>query len=254
MGLVETEGIVTKEIKYGDTSRIITLITKDYGKISAIANNVRTGKSKLISGLSLFVYSDFVLYEGKGKSGSLYRVNEINVKEPFKKIKESIDKMAYASYFADVTNKSVEENNPDTEMMRLLLNSLYFLDNDGAEFSLLKPVFEIKTAQILGYAPNFSECANCGVKENIVYLDPVGGRGFCRKCGPLLKQFYSMNETVKGLWEYIQNVGLKSALSVSTKQDTVDYLSHLTEKYLSVQLEFEFKTLEFLKNVLSAGI
>ncbi len=254
MGLVETEGIVTKEIKYGDTSRIITLITKDYGKISAIANNVRTGKSKLIMGLSLFVYSDFVLYEGKGKSGSLYRVNEINVKEPFKKIKESIDKMAYASYFADVTNKVVGENNPDTEMMRLLLNSLYFLNNDGADFSLLKPVFEIKTALLCGYAPNFLECANCGAGEDIVYLDPVGGRGCCRRCGALLKQGYSMNETVKGLWEYIQSAGLKSALSVSAKQDTIDYLSQLTEKYLSVQLDSEFKTLNFLKNVLSAGI
>ena len=77
MGIVETEGIVTKEVKYGETSRIITIITKDFGKISAIANNVRTGKSRLLAGLSLFVYSDFVLYEGKGKSSSLYRINEI---------------------------------------------------------------------------------------------------------------------------------------------------------------------------------
>ena len=254
MGLVETEGIVTKEVKYGETSRIITLITKDYGKISAIANNVRTGKSKLIAGLSLFVYSDFVLYEGKGKQGSLFRVNEINVKEPFKKIKESIDKMAYASYFAEVTNKVVGENNPDVEMMRLLLNSLYFLNNDGADFSLLKPVFEIKTSQICGYEPDFSECSKCGIKDEIVYLDPIGGRGCCRTCGRLLKQSYSLNETVKGLWEYIQSSGLKSALSVSTKQDTIDYLSRLTEGYLSVQLESEFKTLEFLKNVLLAGV
>ena len=77
LGIVETEGIVTREVKYGESSRIITLITKDYGKISAIANNVRTGKLRLLSGLSLFVYSDFVLYEGKGKSGSLYRINEM---------------------------------------------------------------------------------------------------------------------------------------------------------------------------------
>ena len=86
MGIVRTEGIITKEVKYGDTSRIVTLITKDFGKISAKANNVRTGKAHLLSGLSLFVFSEIVLYEGKGKNG-IFRINEINVKEPFKSIR-----------------------------------------------------------------------------------------------------------------------------------------------------------------------
>jgi len=253
LGIVETEGIVTKEVKYGDTSRIITLITKDYGKISAIANNVRTGKSKLLSGLSLFVYSDFVLYEGKGKSSSLYRINEINVREPFKSIKESIDKMAYASYFADVVNKIVKENNPDQEMLRLLLNVLYFIDKDAADFELLKPVFEIKTAEICGYSPDFSECGKCGSKENIIYLDPIGGSGLCENCGRLIKKPFLMNNTIRELWKYIQNAGLKNALTISVNRDVVDYLSNLTEEYIAVQLDCEFKTLKFLKSVMSIG-
>lgn len=253
MGIVETEGIVTREVKYGESSRIITLITKDYGKISAIANNVRTGKLRLLSGLSLFVYSDFVLYEGKGKQGSLYRINEINVKEPFKNIKESIDKMAFASYFADIVNKTVGENNPDVEMLRLLLNSLYFLDRDEANFELLKPVFEIKTAEICGYSPFLLECTKCGKKENITYLDPIGGCGLCESCGKLAKKVFPMNNTVRELWKYIQTSPLKKSLSVTVNKDVIDYLSSVTEKYISVQLDTEFKTLEFLKSVLSAG-
>ena len=253
MGIVETEGIVTKEVKYGETSRIITVITKEFGKISAIANNVRTGKSRLLAGLSLFVYSDFVLYEGKGKSGSLYRINEINVKEPFKNIKESIDKMAFASYFADIINKAVGENAPDTELLRLLLNALYFLDRDGADFELLKPVFEIKTAEICGYSPSFSSCGKCGSRDNLKILDPAGGSICCERCGTLLKTGFSMNDTVRELWKYIQSTGLKKSLSVNVNSDIIDYLSTLTEKYISYQLDYEFKTLKFLKSVRDAG-
>lgn len=252
MGIVETEGIITKEVKYGETSRIVTVITKEFGKISAIANNVRTGKSKLLAGLSLFVYSDFVLYEGKKKSGSLYRINEINVKEPFGAIKENIDKMAYASYFADIANKAVEENNPDTELLRLLLNTLYFLDRDGADFELLKPVFEIKTAEICGYAPSFSKCGKCGAKKNLSFLDPAGGCVCCEKCGKLLKAGFQMNDTVRELWRYIQSSGMKKSLSVDVRDDVVSYLGAITERYISYQLDYDFKTLKFLKNVINA--
>jgi len=250
LGIVRTEGIITKEVKYGDTSRIVTIITKDFGKISAIANNVRTGKARLLSGLSLFVYSEIVLYEGKGKNG-LFRINEINVIEPFKNIRESIDKMAYASYFAEVTNKTVAENSPDNELLRLLLNTLYVLNTDGADFELLKTVFEIKTAQICGYAPSFFPCGKCGSDDNIIYLDPIGGCGCCERCGMLLKKSLFLNNTVRDLWDYIQNSGLKQGISVSAQKDVVEYLSRLTESYLSVQLDYEFKTLKFLKNVMA---
>lgn len=250
MGIIRTDGIITKEVKYGDTSRIVVLITKDFGKISAIANNVRTGKARLLGGLSLFTYAELVLYEGKGKNG-LYRINEINVKEPFKNLCKSIDKMAYASYFADVTNKTVTENNPDTEMLRLLLNTLYILNTDGADFELLKAAFEIKTAKLCGYAPSFSPCGKCGGSEEIAYLDPEGGCGCCRNCGALLKKPLKINNTIRSLWEYIMDSGLKQSVSVKTDKKIIDYLSRLTENYLSVQLDYEFKTLKFLKNVMA---
>ena len=253
MGLVETEGIITKDVKYGETSRIITLLTKDFGKISAIANNVRTGKSKLLGGLFLFSYSGFVLYEGKKKSESLYRINEINLKEPFKNIRESIDKTAYASYFVEVANKAFREGEPDGELLRLLLNVLFFVDRDICPYPLTKAAFEIKAAEILGYAPSFCECVKCGKKEELLFFDPTGGGVCCEKCGKLLKKKYILNNTVRSLWSYIQKSGLKNAVSVEVGGETVDYLTGLTENYLMYHLDCEFKTLDFLKKVISCG-
>ena len=250
LGIIRTKGIITKEVKYGDTSRIVTIITKDFGKISAIANNVRTGKSRLLSGLSLFVYSEIVMYEGKGKDG-LFRINEINVIESFKSIRESIDKMAYASYFAEVTNKTVTENSPDDELLRLLLNSLHLIDKDSVNFQLLKTVFEIKTVQLCGYAPSLVPCGKCGAENNILYVDPIGGCGCCEKCGMLLKKSIALNNTVLKLWQYILDSGLKQSISISAQKDVIEYLSSITEVYLSTQLDYEFKTLKFLKNVLA---
>ena len=62
-----------------------------------------------------------------------------------------------------------------------------------------------------------------------------------------------MNDTVRELWKYIQSTGLKKSLSVNVNSDIIDYLSTLTEKYISYQLDYEFKTLKFLKSVRDAG-
>ena len=250
MGIVRTQGVITKETKFGETSKIITLITKDFGKISAIANNVRGAKSHLLSGLSLFTYSDIVLYEGKGKD-SLFRINEINVIESFKGIRESIDKMAYASYFSEIINKAVNENNPENELLGLFLNSLYMLNSDLADFRILKTAYEIKIAQISGYAPSFSECGKCGLKEKLLYVDPSEGYVCCERCGLLLKKSFKINNTVRDLWSFILNNNLKQAISVTVDKEITDYLNKLTEEYLSLKFETEFKTLKFLKNVMA---
>lgn len=253
MGLVETEGIITKNIKFGDTSRIVTLLTKDFGRISAIANNVRTGKSRLLSGLFLFSYSSFVLYEGKKKSESLYRINEINLKEPFKNIRESIDKTAYASYFAEAAAKASREGEPDGELLSLLLNVLYFTDRDICPYPVIKAAFEIKAAKILGYAPSFDKCIKCGSAEELFFLDPAAGGVCCKKCGEAQKKRYVLNNTVRSLWSYIQKSGLKSAVSVEVSGETAQYLTSLTEAYLMYHMDCEFKTLDFLKKVVACG-
>ncbi|MBQ3573434.1 MAG: recombination protein O N-terminal domain-containing protein, partial [Clostridia bacterium] len=61
MAIIDAEGIVTKETKYGDTSRILTVVTKELGKISILAGNVRKGKSGLLGATSLFSHSRFTL-------------------------------------------------------------------------------------------------------------------------------------------------------------------------------------------------
>ena len=149
MGLSKTEGIVTKTTKYSETSLIVTVITRDYGKISAIANNVRSSKSHMLMGLQLFSFSEIVFYESRSKTG-LYKLNEMSVIESFGNIRTDLEKLAYASYFAEVANSAVSEDNPDEEILRLLLNTLFALDRDLCPMNKIKTVFEWRIAAISG--------------------------------------------------------------------------------------------------------
>ena len=122
LAIVDAEGIVTKETKYGDTSRILTVITKELGKISVLASNVRKGKSGLLSATSLFSHSKLTLF--KNSSSALYKLNEGELVTSFSALRESLEKMAFASYFCDIANFVVQEASPDIAQAELLLRSL----------------------------------------------------------------------------------------------------------------------------------
>lgn len=246
MKLVETTGLVTREIKYGDTSRIITIITPDMGKISAITSKFKGGKSKALPSLQLFSYSRFVLFSGSEKG--LYRINEADIIEPFKNIREDFLAIIYASYFCDVANHITVENEGDAEFLRLLLNLFYALSKNGAEHDKIKTVFEWKTAVLEGYAPDLGKCSSCGAEE-VAYLDMGKGVGLCKKCGKDFAGAVQLNDGLINAIKYITEADFKKMLAFDMGKDMLAYLNSLSEVYIRMHLDCNFKTLDYLKKM-----
>ncbi len=250
MGLIKTAGLITKTTKYGESSLIVTIITKDLGKISAIASNVRTSKSRMLSGLQLFVYSEFVIYKGKGKKG-LYNINEITVAEAFSDIRTSLEKLAYASYFAEIANCVSTENSPDVDILRLLLNSLFVLDRDLQPYEKIKTVFEWRLAHICGYSPLIEHCGKCSSPNELCGISLYDGTALCKNCLADSPSSVTLSEPMLKIIEYISNADDKKLFSFDAKESVINYLSRVSELYIKTQLEHDFSTLSYLKNVTS---
>lgn len=250
MGLLKTTGIVTKTTKYSETSLIVTIITKDFGRISAIANNVRSSRSHMRMGLQLFAYSEIVVYESRSKTG-LYKLNEVTVLEAFPNIRQSLEKLAYASYFAEVANNAVGEDSPDEETLRLLLNSLFALERDLCSMEKIKMVFEWRVAAISGYEPQLEDGCACGEAENEMYLSLLEGRIFCSKCAAEKLGCAKLTRGMRQILRYICEAESKKIFSFDTSEKTIEYLGVLGEQYIQLQLDKSFPTLEYLKKVLN---
>ncbi len=250
MGLLKTAGIITKTTKFSETSLIVTVITKDLGKISAIANNARSSRSQLRMGLQLFAYSEIVVFEGKSRTG-LYKINEVSLIEGFQGIRNSLEKLAYASYFAEVANEAVAENSPDDEIMRLLLNTLFALDRDLCSMSKIKTVFEWRIAAEAGYAPEVAVCANCGKEDGEMLLSFQEGECFCDLCGTSKGGCFRISESMRRLISYICDAESKKIFSFEASDSVIDYLGILGERYIQMQFDKKFPTLDYLKKVLS---
>ncbi len=251
LGLLKTEGIVTKTTKFSETSLIVTIITRDLGKISAIANNVRSSKSQLRSGLQLFAYSEIVLYEGRGKTG-LYKINEMTLIEGFSALRSSLEKLAYASYFAEIANRAVSEEEPDAEILRLLLNCLFALDKGLCPEERVKMVFQWRTAILSGYEPSLEVCCGCSLDEAEEWLFSLGeGRIFCPDCGGGVVGGARLTEGMRRLLLFLCHADSKKLFAFEAGEKTVGYLSELGERYIELQLDQRFSTLQYLKKVLN---
>ena len=246
MANIEVRGVVTREIKYGENSRILTVLAKDLGKVSVLASRARSNRSGVLSATQLFCYSDFEVF--KGRDNSLLRLNEGEVIEPFSKLRASLDKMAYASYFCDIANHLCYEGTEQNEILRLLLNTLSRLEaDDGSDALRLETVFLFRALREAGFAPDCEGCA-CGEQEKIKWLYPSEGVFRCDKCrsgGNAIE----VNATLFKVISYIVQSNLASAFSFKLGENTVKYLAFIGEEYMRMQIEKDLKTLDYLKKV-----
>ena len=180
---IDVCGLVTREVKYGENSRILTVLAKDIGKVSVLASRARTNRSGLLTATQLFAYSNFTLF--KGRENSLMKMNEGEVIESFSEIRNSLDNMAYASYFCDIANHICTDGTEENELLGLLLRVLKRLsvkEENTAESLKAECVFLFRALSIAGFAPNCDGCASCGKNENIKFynqngINLIGGSG-----------------------------------------------------------------------------
>lgn len=141
-----TQGIVLRETNYKEADKILTVLTRDLGKRTVKARGCRRKNSKLTAASQLLVYSEMTLYE----RGEFITLNEADPLEQFWSVRQDLEDLALASYFAEVTEATAQEGEAVPELLSLLLNSLYALDTLKKPRALVKAAFELKLLCLTG--------------------------------------------------------------------------------------------------------
>ncbi|MEX2014672.1 MAG: DNA repair protein RecO [Candidatus Saccharimonadales bacterium] len=142
---------VLSRVNYGETDRILTVLSAGHGKLSVIAKGVRAGKSKLAGGIELFAENKLVLLKGKG---DLYIVTSSRMEKYFGDIAKDIDVSTYVYECLKMINKLVPVGSGD-EYYEPLKNLLEALDKNKIPLAQIKIWFGLKVLRNLGSTPNF---------------------------------------------------------------------------------------------------
>ena len=242
----QTPALVLREVRYNEADRILTLLTKTDGLITARARGALRKSSKIAAPTQQLVYSDMTLFGNKGK----WLVNEAAVIEPFAGLREDIAALALASYFAQCIESFGVEDQPDAELLQLGLNSLYALSNGLYRFDHIKAAFELRLACIAGYAPEVHSCAVCGKEPAEPCLSLRNGTVVCRACaGSVSGRVALLCEESISAMRHICTAPAKKIMSFKISDDALARLARASEEFLLARTERSFQSLDYYKRI-----
>ena len=184
MKLYKTEAIALGDSDLGDQDKVITLFSRDYGKVKAVAKGARRLKSRFSPAIQMLSYVTAVLY--KSKRIDMDTLNECQINSSFLEIRKDLLRLAYGYYLAELVMKFVQGSETPRFLFDLLLKTLFSLEKiPKPSLSVLIRSFELKLLTILGYRPFLKGCIDCGrpVKEtDSLYFSGYEGGIICPTC------------------------------------------------------------------------
>ena len=241
MNLEEVTGIIVNETNYGETSKILNVITKEKGLISVMAKGCKNLKSPLRSVSSKLTYGTFIIYYKENKISTL---KEVSTLDNFKNLKKDITSISYAAYMLELSEGVIKQNN-DPRIFDLLIQSLKKI-NEGFNPLVIMNILELKYLEFLGVMPIIDSCAMCGKKTGIVTLSSYRGGYVCKDC--YTNETIVSDKTIKLIrMFYYVDISKITKLDISSKSKNEinlfldDYYSRYTGLYL--------KSKSFIKNL-----
>jgi DNA repair protein RecO (recombination protein O) len=232
-GLYEDEGVVLKTIKLGEADRIVTLFTRDNGKVRAVAKGVRKTKSRFGGRLEPFTRVSLLIYRGR----SLDTITSVDVLNSGKGVRVDLARLSAAAVLADLVDKVTPEREPAGSVYSLLTSGLDAVAAYGAASTV--PAFALKLLSISGYHPQLRVCAGCGERNGLEAFSPAIGGVVCAGCEMEDRAALPMARDRIGLLSLL----LLSDFGVATDEAVTDELTNALRLYAEYHLERPLKSM-----------
>ena len=209
MGLYRDEAIVLRTQKLGEADRIITLLTRESGRVRAVAKGVRRTTSRFGSRLEPFTHVDLQLAEGR----SLDVVTQAVTLDPFAgRMGADYEKYTAGTVMLETAERLVvEEKEPALQQFLLLVGALRAMCDTGRSASAVLDSFLLRSLSVAGYAPTFEACARCGLMGPHRAFSPAAGGMLCSTCrvpgtaSPSVETVLVLGALLAGDWAVVES-------------------------------------------------
>ena len=154
-------GMILTAAPIGEYDRRVVILTRERGKISAFARGARRPNSALMGVTSPFSFGEFTVYEGR----TSYTLVSASISNYFSELRTDVEGAYYGFYFLDFAGYYAREANDETELLKLLYQTLRALTNVHIPNRLIRCIYELKAVCIYGEGPKVFECVSCGSWE-----------------------------------------------------------------------------------------
>lgn len=236
----EIEGIIIKEIPYGETSKIIHVYTEN-GIIGIMCKGAKTLKSPFRATTLKFTYGKFNIYYKENKLSTLTSVDIIN---PLSNIKNDIILLSYLNYLTELTEQVVKQTTEN--IYNDFITTILKIEN-GLDPIVMCNILEIKYLDYLGVSLNLDSCVGCGNSTNIITIDGDRGGYICQNC--YRDELVVDPKTIELLRMYYY-VEIKSISKLKISDRVRDEINRFLDTYYDRYTGLYLKSKSFLKKLI----
>ena len=219
MATYRDQAIVLRTQKLGEADRIITLFTKEHGRLRAVAKGVRRTKSRWGARLEPASLVDLQLYQGK----NLDTVTQAEGIENFgDALSGDYQQWTIASAILESAERfTAQEHEPALQHYLLVVGALRALAHKTYDPSLILDAYLLRSLAVAGYAPSTTNCSGCDAPGPHKYFSLVGGGSVCNECKPSaaatpsVQTLELMGNLMSGQWEGAVDSDAKSRREAS---------------------------------------
>ncbi|QYR20130.1 DNA repair protein RecO [Paenibacillus sp. sptzw28] len=235
------EGIVIRSMDYGEGGKIVTLLTQTHGKAGIIIRGAKKAKSRHGSLSQLFTHGEYIYFRNSG----LGTLTHGEIIESHHVLRERLELAAYASYAAELTDRTTHEDEAGGYMFEQLKACLSALA-EGKDVQITVQLYEMKILEAAGYAPEVEACVSCGNVVGPMALSGRAGGVLCSRCRSKDPGALELGDGALKLLRLFRRMDLRRLGSIQVKDETKAQLKQGMRLLIDAQIGIPLKSRTFL--------
>jgi len=243
-----TPAIVLRARPYGESDKIVSFLTEDFGKLTGIAKGALRSRRRFVNSLEPFslvrlqfqdrAHSDLAFIAGADLLFGLQR------------LAASLERISYASYLVEITDGLISEREENLAVFQHLRDGLRYLEESGSSLRFLTH-YELKLLHLAGYRPALDNCKRCGqvrydAQVGQWYFSPADGGVLCEACSRIRREVLPLGRLAADTLSMLQGDANNLGSRVLLPSAVIREMRTVLQRFIQYQMDREIKSAVFL--------
>jgi len=244
--LYRVSAIVLKRREMGEADRLLTVLTRDRGKLTLLAKGVRKSASRKAGHIEPFTHVELLVAKGK----SLDLVTQAEMLAAHRDLREDLWRSSWAYYIAELADAFIQDGDPHELLFDLVLETLRRLDR-GDEVAIVVRYCELHLLSLAGYQPSLFRCVQCGelLKAETNFLSLERGGALCPQHGAHQAGTMVLPLPVLKVLRFLQTRPWEQVSRLRPSPEVSRQVEALLEQYIAYHLERGLRSPVFLSRL-----
>lgn len=241
------KAFVLREITIGESDRLVDLLSREAGLITAVAKGARRQKSPLQSSTQVFTLAEFDLFNYRSR----YTIDSASVIDSFMGLRDDLDRLICAAHLSEVFLDALRDDVSTEELYQLWAYSAYELSRNPDPL-LVVHAAQLRLLGMIGLAPYLESCQHCHAELQFparFSFSSCGLRCSRLSCRVETDQSINLSQSAVSCLRFILQSSLRRLFHFALNPDVRTEVIWFSEHYVQHQMEKEYTRLNLMKGL-----